>query len=151
LSIEIVMAQPDDRARMDQMNRRQFLIFTAAAIITGCKSMGDGDGGTVAHAEHVVNAGPASSYAADGLYDGFRDQGFFVVRNGEKLCALSSFCTHRKCKLTTEPDHSFYCPCHGSTFDPNGKVKEGPARRDLPTLPALTDEAGHLLVTVSNT
>jgi len=132
------------------MNRRQFLIFTAAAVVTGCKGIGDGDGGIIIHRDHVISAGPVSNYAADGLYEGFRDQGFFVVRKGEKLCALSSFCTHRRCKLTAEPDRSFYCPCHGSTFDPNGKVTAGPARRDLPILPVITDETGQLLVTVPN-
>jgi Rieske Fe-S protein len=132
------------------ISRRQFLFLTAAALVTGCKSMGDGNGTAVAHAERVVNAGPVSKYAADGLYEGFRDEGFFVVRQGDKLCALSSYCTHRRCKLEAERDRSFYCPCHGSTFDPNGKVTEGPARRDLPMLPALTNENGQLLITVPN-
>jgi len=137
---------------VDRMNRRQFLIFSVAAVVTGCKGIGEKDtSATIAHGERVVNAGSVSNYTADGLYDAFRDQGFFIVRNGEKLCALSSFCTHRRCKLAAEADRSFYCPCHGSTFDPNGKVKEGPARRDLPALPVVTDEKGQLLVTVPNT
>ncbi len=133
------------------ISRRQFLLLTAAALVTGCQTMGDGGGGsTVAHTERVVNAGPVSQYAADGLYSAFRDQGFFLVRKGDRLVALSSYCTHRKCKLTTDPDHSFFCPCHGSTFDPDGKVTEGPARRDLPTLPSFTNEAGELDVRVPN-
>jgi Rieske Fe-S protein len=150
LSIETMTPQQDDAMRTHRMNRRQFLIFAAAAVVTGWKSLGDADGATVAHGERVVNAGPVGKYAADGLYDGFRDQGFFVVRQGKKLCALSSFCTHRKCKLEAEPDRSFSCPCHGSTFDPKGKVTQGPARRDLPMLPALTNETGQLLVSVPN-
>ena len=89
-----------------------------------------------------------SNYAADGVYGGFRDLGFYVVRKGPKVIAFSAFCTHRKCKLTAERDLSFYCKCHGSTFDPNGKVTEGPATRDLPVLPTSTDERGHLLVKV---
>ena len=132
------------------MNRRQFLILTAAAVVAGCQSLGDGGNPAVARGERVVNAGPVTNYTADGLYDRFRDQGFFVIRKGEKLSALSSLCTHRTCKLDTERDHSFYCPCHGSTFTPEGKVTEGPARRDLPTLPTVTNEQGLLLVTVPN-
>jgi cytochrome b6-f complex iron-sulfur subunit len=96
----------------------------------------------------VVNAGPIINYGTDGLYVRFRDQGFFVIRKGEQLFALSSICTHRTCKLDAEPDRSFFCPCHGSTFDPDGKVTEGPARRDLPTLSSVTTENGQLLVTV---
>lgn len=94
----------------------------------------------------VWNAGPAGDYARDGVYTRFRDQGFFIVRQGGKLFALSSICTHRKCKLTAEPDHSFFCECHSSTFDPDGHVTKGPARRDLPTYSAVVDENGQLLV-----
>ena len=96
----------------------------------------------------MINAGPAGDYAADGVYSRFRDEGFFVIRKGEKLFALSAFCTHRKCKLTAESDRSFYCKCHGSTFDPGGKVTKGPAKIDLPMLPVFPNENGQLLVKV---
>jgi len=69
------------------------------------------------------------------------------VRRGPDLFALSAICTHRKCKLDAEPDKTFYCPCHGSTFDANGHVTKGPARRDLPVLATSIDENGRLLVT----
>lgn len=135
------------------ISRRKFLFWTAATLVAGCQAMAEqhNDGGSAANRhEQVVNAGPVSKYAADGLYDAFRDQGFFLIRKGDKLVALSSYCTHRKCKLTTDRDHSFFCPCHGSTFAPNGKVTEGPAKRDLPTLPSFTNETGELFVRVPN-
>ena len=122
-------------------------MLTAAAMVTGCRTEYEGDA-SVTHKERVVDAGPAGNYAAAGVYGNFRDQGFFVVRKGEQLFALSAFCTHRKCKLLAEPNRSFYCKCHGSTFDPAGKVTLGPAKRDLPVLPASVNEQGQLLVTV---
>jgi Rieske Fe-S protein len=128
------------------MNRRQFLLLTAG-VVAGCKTADSGSS-SVSSEERIINAGPAGNYAGDGVYNNFRDEGFFVVRQGDKLFALSSYCTHRKCKLAAEPDRSFYCKCHGSTFDPNGRVTEGPARRDLPMLPAFADEHGQLLVKV---
>ena len=131
------------------MNRRKFLILTAATVAAGCRAPDDGHGSIVAHPERVVDAGPVGNYAADGVYASFRDLGFFVIRNGDKLFALSAICTHRKCKLAAEPDRSFYCQCHGSTFDPAGHVTRGPARRDLPILPTSVNEAGRLLVTVA--
>jgi Rieske Fe-S protein len=124
------------------LNRRQFLILTAG-FAAGCSSTEVEN-----HAQRVINAGPARIYAADGVYDHFRDLGFFVVRKGDKLLALSAFCTHRRCKLEVEPDRSFYCPCHGSTFNPQGSVLSGPAKRDLPVLPTVVDERGDLIVTV---
>jgi len=129
------------------IDRKQFLFLTAA-ICAGCKSL-EQSGGTAAGGQKgVVDAGPATAYAADGVYDRFGPQGFFVVRKGPNLFAVSSYCTHRRCKLTAEPDHSFYCDCHGSTFDPAGKVTHGPAVRDLPVFPSVKNEAGHLMVTV---
>jgi Rieske Fe-S protein len=129
------------------LSRRQFLLWTTA-VLSGCKTADDGANPAASQREQIIDAGPAGAYAADGVYSRFRDQGFFLVRKNGQLFALSSTCTHKKCKLTAEPDHSFYCKCHGSTFDPDGKVTEGPARRDLPVLPTVTDEKGELLVKV---
>jgi Rieske Fe-S protein len=131
-----------------KINRRQFLILTAG-VVTGCKT-GNGGGNHVTSAERIVNAGAVGNFAADGVYNHFRDEGFFVVRQGDKLFALSAFCTHRKCKLAAESDRSFYCKCHGSTFDPHGHVTEGPAKRDLPVIPTYTNEQGQLVVKISN-
>lgn len=131
------------------MSRRQFLILAAGtSAVAGCQTVDDGTVTATPQVERVVNAGPAGNYAADGVYTGYSNQGFFVVRKGEKLCALSAICTHKKCKLTAEKDHSFYCKCHGSTFDPDGKVTTGPAKRDLPILPVSVDANGQLLVKV---
>lgn len=105
------------------------------------------DGG-ISTAARNIDAGAVSNYATDGVYKNFSAQGFFVIRQGGKLFALSAICTHRKCKLTVKPDGSFYCPCHGSTFDPVGHVTQGPAQRDLPVFEALTTEQGQLVVNV---
>lgn len=128
------------------ITRREFLILTAT-FAAGCSSMQD-VGVLSTNKERVVNAGPVSNYAADGVYAAFRSQGFFIVRRGEKLFALASICTHKRCKLDVERNRSFYCPCHGSTFDPNGHVIEGPARRDLPVFATSANENGQLLVTI---
>ena len=130
-----------------KINRREFLILTAA-LAAGCSSM-ENTGAPAAGGERTVNAGPADNYAADGVYAAFRNQGFFIVRRGERLFAISAVCTHRKCKLNVEPDHSFYCPCHGSIFDADGHVTHGPARRDLPVLATSVNKSGELLVTIS--
>jgi cytochrome b6-f complex iron-sulfur subunit len=130
-----------------KMDRKQFLVQVATlAVGIPCALYGKSAGAT--GAERLVNAGPAVHFANDGLYAGFRDQGFFVIRRGGKLFVLSAICTHRKCRLTDEPDRSFACDCHGSTFDPDGRVTEGPAKRDLPVLHSFTNERGELMVVV---
>ena len=127
-----------------KINRREFLILTAG-LAAGCRAPGTAGGPKpVLH----VNAGRPGDYAVDGVYPKFRDRGLFIVRRGEKLFALSAICTHQNCKLIAETDRSFYCKCHGSTFDPDGRVTRGPAKRDLPVLSMETNDQGELVVAV---
>jgi glycine/D-amino acid oxidase-like deaminating enzyme/nitrite reductase/ring-hydroxylating ferredoxin subunit len=49
-----------------------------------------------------------------------------------QLHAVSPTCTHLKCSVTWNlSEQSWDCPCHGSRFDPDGKVLTGPATKDL--------------------
>jgi Rieske Fe-S protein len=126
------------------INRRQFLLLAAGLATAGCQSTGNGNSAQT----KTVNVGATSRYAADGVYPRYRDAGFFIVRQDDKLFAISSYCTHRKCKLSAQADRSFYCPCHGSTFDPNGHVTKGPARTDLPIFSIASNEQGELVVQI---
>ncbi|MDG5820140.1 FAD-dependent oxidoreductase [Natronococcus sp. A-GB7] len=52
--------------------------------------------------------------------------------NGE-VHAVSAVCTHMYCLVEwNDAEESWDCPCHGSRFDPDGEVLEGPANEDLP-------------------
>ena len=128
-----------------QVNRRTFLVLSTT-FAAGCAAVPGGANLSSSDTGHVVNAGPAGQYLADGVYTRFRDLGFFIVRRGANLFALPAICTHKNCRLDAEPDKTFYCPCHGSTFNPDGKVTKGPARRNLAVLAVVTDEKGDLLV-----
>jgi Rieske Fe-S protein len=130
-----------------KISRREFLVLTAG-IAAGCNSVENG-GAAAGGGKRTVNAGAVANYAGDGVYAGFRNQGFFIVHQGERLFAVSAICTHRKCKLDVEPDHSFHCPCHGSTFDAGGHMTHGPARQDLPVFATSVNESGELLVTMT--
>jgi Rieske Fe-S protein len=67
-----------------------------------------------------------------------------VMRDGLKKLAIyrdpagkihrhSAICTHLQCVVQWNPvEKSWDCPCHGSRFDPEGKVLMGPAIDDLP-------------------
>lgn len=54
-----------------------------------------------------------------------------VVRDGDKLAAISTTCTHLGC-IVGVAETGFACPCHGSRFDQDGNVTGGPAPRPLP-------------------
>jgi cytochrome b6-f complex iron-sulfur subunit len=54
-----------------------------------------------------------------------------VVREGSKVAAISTTCTHLGC-IVGVSDTGFACPCHGSRFDQDGNVTGGPAPKPLP-------------------
>ncbi|HBY58786.1 MAG TPA: hypothetical protein DEH78_03125 [Solibacterales bacterium] len=54
-----------------------------------------------------------------------------IVRDGGKLAAISTTCTHLGCIIGLS-ETGFACPCHGSRFDQDGNVTGGPAPRPLP-------------------
>lgn len=54
-----------------------------------------------------------------------------VIREGNKLAAVSTTCTHLGC-IVSASETGFACPCHGSRFDQDGNVTGGPAPRPLP-------------------
>ncbi|HEY8668385.1 MAG TPA: Rieske 2Fe-2S domain-containing protein [Tepidisphaeraceae bacterium] len=133
-----------------KLTRRQFVLL-AAAVAAGCGREKNG-GATTAPANQpskpagAVDAGAVGEFKADDVYDNFREQGFFVVRRDKQMFALSSICTHKGCKVRVRDDLSFFCKCHGSTFDKEGHVTKGPAKRDLPRLAVATDDREHVLV-----
>jgi glycine/D-amino acid oxidase-like deaminating enzyme/nitrite reductase/ring-hydroxylating ferredoxin subunit len=57
-----------------------------------------------------------------------------VYRDDEGgLHAVSTVCTHLGCAVSWNTgERSWDCPCHGSRFDADGRVLEGPAVKDLP-------------------
>jgi glycine/D-amino acid oxidase-like deaminating enzyme/nitrite reductase/ring-hydroxylating ferredoxin subunit len=63
-----------------------------------------------------------------------KDQEKLAVYKDEngKTHIVSAVCTHMKCIVNWNgSEKSWDCPCHGSRFDINGKVIEGPAYTDL--------------------
>lgn len=56
----------------------------------------------------------------------------FIFNKPEGLFAISSICTHLGCNVGwNDNEKMFDCPCHGSTFDKNGKNIDGPAPSPL--------------------
>jgi Rieske Fe-S protein len=131
-----------------QLNRRDFVIGTLAAgcgCVVGCAGQAMPPLPT-----GPVDVGTASEYAADGITDRWAaTHGFYLVRGGGKLTAISSVCTHQRCQVqpTREPGQQGYgCKCHGSHFTAVGAVVRGPATVSLPHLSISVDLAGRIIV-----
>ena len=60
----------------------------------------------------------------------FRDQRLALLRDEAGPYALSLVCTHLGCTVTVSA-RELACPCHGSRFDRQGRVLNGPADRPL--------------------
>lgn len=65
----------------------------------------------------------------------------------KKYNALWMKCTHQGSELQASGDH-LYCPSHGSEFDKNGSVIQGPAEKNLRSFP-VTIEPETLLINLS--
>ena len=71
----------------------------------------------------------------------------YVIGAAGGVYALSAVCTHLGCITRFLSDQNVIaCPCHGSRFDLEGNVVQGPAPRPLPWLDVTTDSAGTLVV-----
>ncbi|MCM1982985.1 QcrA and Rieske domain-containing protein [Lyngbya confervoides] len=64
-----------------------------------------------------------------------------VVKANDQIQALDTTCTHQGC--TAEWDSAekvLACPCHGSKFNPDGTVANGPAEAPLKTFEVKTED-----------
>ena len=71
----------------------------------------------------------------------------WIVRDDEKITALSTVCTHLGCTPNwLETEKKFKCPCHGSGFRSSGINFEGPAPRPLERYKILLANDGQIMV-----
>ncbi len=76
-----------------------------------------------------VDIGNATDYPVN-TFTLLRETKLFVFRDHQGLRVVSAECTHLGCILDSTED-GFLCPCHGSAFTREGKVRFGPAPRSL--------------------
>lgn len=64
-----------------------------------------------------------------------RGEPVLVIRETNRVVALSAACTHLSCIVKYKGGGVILCPCHASAFDLSGNVTAGPAPRPLPAYP----------------
>ncbi|MCP5099094.1 MAG: Rieske (2Fe-2S) protein [Chloroflexi bacterium] len=97
----------------------------------------------------TVTAGTINSFMAGSVTE-FPDGRFFLIRAHDGgFLAIYRRCTHLGCSVNWLPDQNrFFCPCHASSFDINGDVKNPPAPRALDTFSVQTSK-GEVIVDTS--
>ena len=74
------------------------------------------------------------------------EQRLWVFSDDGGLYALSAVCTHLGYIVSRQEEGGFFCPCHGSRFDSQGKVLKGPAPKPLLHLELSISPDGQLVV-----
>jgi isorenieratene synthase len=85
----------------------------------------------------------ANDVPATGFRSFPRDDGssVFVTRRNGEIVAFDGRCTHMGCPVALDAQTGgFRCPCHGGSFDADGKPTGGPPIRPLTRLPVTQSE-----------
>ena len=100
-------------------------------------------------AEDTVVVGYPEDIPPDGILL-FPAANLMVGRAAGGYYALSTVCPHLGCVVRwLEHEKRFHCPCHGSKFEMDGRVLNGPAGQNLPELELMVDDQGRLVVDCS--
>jgi Rieske Fe-S protein len=122
---------------MSRMDRREFVTVCACAgagmLLVGCASL-------VTHPVPVTGQQvrlTLSEYPELSKPDGAIkvlptdwEDPIYVLADPTEFTAISPICTHRGCTVDVHGER-LVCPCHGSTYDRQGRVLRGPAERSL--------------------
>lgn len=133
------------------INRRKFieksgnLLLTSAGVtlfvslLASCgkdsNPTGPGDNGETEEKTSVVNLSENQTLQQVGGFKTFQLGSVPVILfrvNDTTFKTLSRVCTHQGCTIDWQSSNNkFNCACHGSQFDKDGNVLQGPANRSL--------------------
>lgn len=107
---------------------------------TGTNTSGGGTALTLAFAQF-----PSLEKVGGSIQSKINNTDVYVTRVSEdKIITVSMACTHEQCPVNPYDSGSqqYFCPCHGSIFNADGSVANGPARKPLTTYPSTITKTG---------
>lgn len=125
------------------LTRRRFVGAAATVAAVGCgpAAMPTKKIGTVQDNIFELDLGKVPELATAGGMAAVQPTGLkkplIVMRlEGDRFRVLSSKCPHMGCTVRWDNEEQLLrCPCHGSRFSDDGKVKKGPAKQPLREFP----------------
>ena len=134
---------------LSEFNRRSLVKSLVCALcvagLGGCRPKS----GTAAR-KGKVRLGQAGSLKSG--INLFSIERLAVIKENTELRAISLVCTHQNCLIRLNDSSQtgrYVCACHGSRFDEQGRVLNGPASSDLPFYKILLNSQGELEVDFS--
>ncbi|MCT7660944.1 QcrA and Rieske domain-containing protein [Mycobacterium deserti] len=127
------------------MRRKQFIIGAGlglvASVAAACTTYGrNEDSGSDSPTTEPASASGPGTPAADAIAKTadvpvgsgvIVDDIVLTQASAGDFKAFSAICTHAGCKLADVAGGTINCPCHGSKFNLDGTVANGPASRPL--------------------
>ena len=131
-------------------SRRKFLkVFAAGAGSSACSGSEEGSGPEMFG---DVDAGNVSALAV-GALRAVPGVPVAIGRDADGVYAMTLTCTHQGCDIEasgTVAPSGIACSCHGSRFDRNGQVVNGPATSRLAHFAVDVDMDGAITVHTDN-
>ncbi len=138
--------EPEQPQRRDFLTRVGIGACAAAAVGSGLVTLDFLKPKVLFEPPTTFLAGEPADYP-DGTVRFNKERKAYVIGAPGGVYALSAVCTHLGCITRFLSDQNVIaCPCHGSRFDLEGNVVQGPAPRPLPWLEVGTDAQGLLVV-----
>ena len=124
-------------------NRRRFLqVVSVSPLVLDCAGPSDVGPQSIGK----VSAGRANAKTVERTLG---RQPLCIGRDQAGVYAMTLTCPHAGCDMSRNgwvSSEAVFCSCHGSKFDPYGRVTQGPARSNLQHFEVTIDEAGNLMV-----
>jgi cytochrome b6-f complex iron-sulfur subunit len=144
-----MLPSEENKTSESQLGRRGFLLSLGWALLglafAGMAWMsGRFLGGPRTRSDpQPANFGPPQSHAVGAVA---KSERVVLLRDDAGFWAVNAVCPHLGCQPEfDESRRLFICPCHGSRFDPEGRLLAGPAPRGL-SLAALHLDAQEALI-----
>ncbi len=134
----------EKRALPVVQGRRDFIKTVAVA----CAAAASGAAVACGPPFGIVSAGNASALGV-GAIKVVQGSSAAVARDAQGVYALTLICTHQGCDMATEGNvgsTGIFCACHGSMFDVDGNVLQGPASSPLQHYQVTADAQGNLTI-----
>ena len=120
----------------EKHNRRNFIKLAGAGLLLGTAFLWD----KMVRSEKELTSLKTLIIPFDANREFTFHDKFIVVNKDKKLQVFSSHCTHLGCTIHHAENGQLLCPCHGSTFNLEGKPTKGPAIKSLEKLAFSIDE-----------